>query len=495
MKHLYPLICVGLLVWGGILPGARALAQRVVYVDADASGMNDGSSWTDAYPSLQDALAAALAGDEIWVVEGIYKPVAPADSANVTDGDRTVSFELKNGVALYGGFVGTEAARDERDVASHPTILSGDLLSNDNENVVPDEPTRSDNSWSVVNANIGIDETAVLDGFTITGGNANPPPQNPNDTGGGLYVTSSSPTVRNIRFIANTARFGGGLGCLLASPTVTNVVFINNAASENGGGLYTFASSPTMRHLHFQDNVSNMSNTSAGRGGGLHNDGSAALMFHLTFIDNMAFRGGGVSSARDNSVLTNAVFLGNVATEYGGGMFNDGSSTVLMNAVFSGNRTLDPDRRGGGAIGNSLNEIGQPGPFIANATISGNTAAKDGGAVLNISSSPTIINSVLWANQAGDRGPEMLNLGSNTAPSIFNSIVGGGLPDGAVDGGGNLDADPLFADFDGADGVVGTADDDLRLMLGSPAIDAGRNDGLVFDLLDLDDDGDTGEGV
>ncbi|MEJ2705243.1 MAG: hypothetical protein P8Z79_22610, partial [Sedimentisphaerales bacterium] len=90
----------------------------------------------------------------------------------------TATFQLKSGVGIYGGFVGTEVSRPERDPATNLTVLSGDLRGNDQEVFDPSdlvsEPTRSDNSYHVVTGT-GADETAVLDGFVITGGNATIP--------------------------------------------------------------------------------------------------------------------------------------------------------------------------------------------------------------------------------------------------------------------------------------------------------------------------------
>ncbi len=104
---------------------ALALAQGTIYVDVDATGANDGSSWEDAYTTLQPALDEAVAGDEIWVAAGTYKPTYECDPGN----PRSATFQLKNGVALYGGFdpsVGDTEFGD-RDWAANATILSGDL--------------------------------------------------------------------------------------------------------------------------------------------------------------------------------------------------------------------------------------------------------------------------------------------------------------------------------------------------------------------------------
>jgi len=480
-----------------VLPAAHA--QPVIYVDADAAGANDGGSWTDAFTDLQDALQGATAGQEIWVAEGIYKPVMPADPSNVTNPERNATFALKDGVAIYGGFAGTEASREARDVQVHATILSGDLLGDDNDVIHPDEPTRGENSWHIVtagNINLGvIDSTAVLDGFTITGGNANPPPPNTNNSGGGLYVFGnetdvSNPTLRNLVFTANTARFGGGVGCVFATPILNNVAFIDNAAfgdgvPGDGGGMNNSICASTLRNVLFRENRSD------GFGGGLMNNRGTTSLIGGTFVGNMGLRGGGMYNLLDVSVIVNAVFLSNTAVVSGGGMYNDESNIALMNAVFSGNRTLDATQRGGGGMGNF-----REAPFLANVVFYGNTSARDGGAIFNINSEPRIVNSILWGNEAVGEEDEIFSGGiPGGSPLVVASIVEGGVPESAADGGGNLDADPFFVDADGPDDVTGTEDDDFHLLGASPAIDGGLNQGLLFDVFDLDVDGDTQERV
>lgn len=495
MKPFYQIICALLFVAGVATPGV--LAQRVLFVDAAAGGAGDGSAWADAFTDVQDALAAAAAGDEIWVAEGIYKPIAPADSTNVTDAERDARFQLKNGVRLYGGFAGDETDRDARDAQARPTILSGDLLGNDDGIIDPDALARAENSWHVVVAgdvDLGpVDSTAVLDGFVITGGNANEFAPNPNDAGGGLFVfgsqtTFSEPTVRNVVFTANTARFGGGLGCIFSAPTLSHVVFIDNTVTSNGGGMLNAFCASTLRNVLFRDN------RSGNFGGGLMNDRGATLMNGVTFIGNTGIWGGGMYNRLENAVVVSAAFFSNVADVSGGGMYNDDSPTAVMNAVFSGNRTLDATRRGGGGMGN-FNSINDD-PFLTNVVFYGNTTARDGGAIFNINSDPTLVNSILWQNQADGQENELFNGGLlGSTPLVVASLIEGGLPVGVTDGGGNLDADPLFVDADGPDDLPGTPDDDVRLTAGSPAIDAGNNQGLLFDVLDLDRDGDTTDRV
>jgi len=193
----------------GITPSSIS-PPMIIYVNASATGANNGSSWADAYTSLQSALSAALTGDEIWVAKGTYKPT--------TDADRTISFVLKQCIAIYGGFAGTEASRDQRDWVANPTILSGDIGAlRDN----------SDNSYHVL---YGTLIGSTLDGFTITGGNAS----GQYDNRGGGMVTWGWGTISNCTFIGNLASDSGG-GLAFSDSIVINCVFIGNSATYGGG--------------------------------------------------------------------------------------------------------------------------------------------------------------------------------------------------------------------------------------------------------------------
>src|ERR1044072_8249072 len=99
----------------GVLFSGVALAGGPIpiFVDASAAGANNGTSWANAFTDLQSALAIATPSNEIWVAAGTYKPTATAD--------RTISFAMKNGVGIYGGFDGTEAQRGQRDPAVNVT--------------------------------------------------------------------------------------------------------------------------------------------------------------------------------------------------------------------------------------------------------------------------------------------------------------------------------------------------------------------------------------
>ncbi|MBX0327052.1 hypothetical protein K2Z83_05060 [Oscillochloris sp. ZM17-4] len=225
---------------------------RVRYVSASAVGANDGSSWANAYTDLQSALAAA-SGEDIWVAAGTYKPT--------TGADRNATFQLKSGVAIYGGFAGTETARDQRDWAANLVTLSGDLLGNDNGTIADTEPTRADNSCHVVRSS-SVSATAILDGVTISGGNANCGAW-PGYLGGGMFnVTNGSPTLSNVTFSGNSANIGSGMTNYSgSSPIVSNVIFSGNSASGYAGAMYNNYSSPTLSNVAISGNSGGISNT------------------------------------------------------------------------------------------------------------------------------------------------------------------------------------------------------------------------------------------
>lgn len=169
-----PSVRLPLLALAGLLAASLPARAGTLYVDAAlASGANDGSSWANAYQGaggLQLALAAAGAGDQVWVADGTYRPTATAT--------RTISFVLESGVEIYGGFAGGEASLSQRDPALNVAILSGDLAGDDGGGML------AENSYHVVRGG-GANATAILDGFTVTGGNANGAGASDDDRGGG----------------------------------------------------------------------------------------------------------------------------------------------------------------------------------------------------------------------------------------------------------------------------------------------------------------------
>ena len=192
------------------------------YVDvASFVSDGDGTSWQSPFIDLQDALSAAEPGDEVWVTQGVYYPTSSTD--------RTINFGLRSDVAIYGGFVGTETARDQRDYENNVTILSGNI---------GDPNITSDNSFNVVRA-INLDVTAIMDGFLVTEGNATDP--EPYERGGGMFSKAAKIEIRNCIFTENIASYGGGVYNLGSTTAYYyNCKIINNTAVHVGGGVYNF---------------------------------------------------------------------------------------------------------------------------------------------------------------------------------------------------------------------------------------------------------------
>src|SRR6185436_340166 len=189
-----------------------------------------GTSWNRAFQSLQDALVVAGPGHEIWVAAGVYKPTSSTD--------KSISFIMKNEVAIYGGFNGTETTLSQRNWSTNVTTLSGDIGT-------PDD--NSDNSYHVI-ANIenNIDYSAVLDGFTITGGNAGAVYY-----GGGMRNSATTPTINNCIFVGNTGGEGGAVINESCSPKFTNCIFKENTASYGGAISNAYGSSPILVNCTF----------------------------------------------------------------------------------------------------------------------------------------------------------------------------------------------------------------------------------------------------
>ena len=205
-----------------LIPQATtAQAGNIIHVNINAATGGDGASWGTAYKYLQDALAAAADGDEIWVAKGTYYPDLD-EGGNVTDNDRAASFALKAGVSIYGGFAVGDTSRNQRDWDINLTVLSGAIGG-------------SGSSFHVVTAN-AISGTVTLDGFTITAGNANGP-----TTGGGGMRSSGTSNVElaNIVFSGNQAAgTGGGLDLRSGNAVMNRVTFENNISVNSGGGMF-----------------------------------------------------------------------------------------------------------------------------------------------------------------------------------------------------------------------------------------------------------------
>ncbi|MCH7813482.1 MAG: exo-alpha-sialidase [Planctomycetes bacterium] len=266
------------------------------FVDPDAGGSGTGLSWADAYSDLTAALTAARTSiyiTEIWVAAGRYTPAPP-------NGDRSASFELGNRLGLYGGFAGHESRRNQRDPAVNVTILSGDLNDNDGAR----STHNGENSYNVVTAvGPGLSD-AVLDGFVVTGGNANS--TGPQAFGAGMHVALAQVSVVDCIFIDGFASFwGGGLHAIDAVTTLDRCVFLGNRAF-NGAAVSNWNGQMTLINCALSGNAA------SGRGGGLFNAFGDVTATNCTFADNTAGQeAGGLYGLEVMPVINSCVFWNN----------------------------------------------------------------------------------------------------------------------------------------------------------------------------------------
>lgn len=428
-----------------------------LFVKANATGANNGTSWVNAFTDLQSAFDYGCY-NEIWVAAGTYKPSKdPFGNPNPTN-PRDKTFYLRNSKILYGGFAGNETSLMQRTQAvidANPTILSGDI------GVVRDN---NDNAYHVL-ISVGFGHGTALDGFTITRGNANSSHDYVievngksihGNTGGGMVNIESSPAILNCIFRENSTSWeGGGVYNMKGVRIFTNCIFFKNNALS-GGGMNNARSSPDIIACKFIENY-------AVYGGGLLNyDSSSPRILHCLFSGNSAGIAGGIYNQVSSSPqITNCTFFSNSASD-GGGMYNvSASSPTITNCSFSKNAA----EMGGGM----MNDIASP--TIRNCTFYGNSASYyNGGGIYNLTNGTVIVNSIFWGNKKGFASISKSSIEGDPANITYSNIEGG------YTGIGNINQDPLFVnqnDLDGVDNIFGTSDDGLELRDGSPCINSG----------------------
>jgi fibronectin type 3 domain-containing protein len=294
----------------------------ISYVSMDSGSTNgDGTSWFTAYKYLQDALDSAVPGCQIWVAAaGTY---TPDQGANVTPLSRSATFQLKNGVKLYGGFAGYETLLSQRDWSANETVLSGDLLHDDGPGPVFNN---SDNSYHVVTA-VSTDNTAVIDGFVVGHGNADL--NNVVDSyGGGMYVDDAGPTLTNIIFRDNRAVNGPALAINHGSNLIiTNCIFRNNRAIGIGwcGAIYTnYYDDLKLTNCVFENNFYP---TGTGVGGALCSfSGQSTTITNCTFAFNA---GGAIYNDQSDVNIKDSIFWGNTG-QYGPQIYQNYLASVSI---------------------------------------------------------------------------------------------------------------------------------------------------------------------
>ncbi|SEA01734.1 Por secretion system C-terminal sorting domain-containing protein [Arachidicoccus rhizosphaerae] len=401
-------------------------AQTVYYVKTLSSGLT-GTSWSDALGNLQDAINMAAAGDQIWVAKGSYY-------GNNGSGYGVV---LKEGVSIYGGFLGTESQLSDRDPATNVTSIIGDYAT-------------GFIALQATNFNLGL--ATQIDGLTISG--------NTSLRLRGIFLSNVPSSLKINNCIikdffpiipANDGLngYGGGIYMNNSSPVITNCSFSNNKSGGNyGGAVYILGGNPEFINCSF------LGNNGATGGGAVYSNGASAIYTHCIFKENT---------------------LSSLNSNYGGALYLTGGSSVIDNCLFTGNTAGN----GGAALYVFQSELS-----IQNCTITNNEAANatGGGAIMYSTtdgSQISIANSIIWNNPStyADQSlglPEIQDRsidGSSTAPVAASSIIKNGQFS-------SLNLAPVFVD--GASG-------DFHLAANSPGIDAGDNSLLdaTLDATDL----------
>lgn len=436
----------------------------VIYVDANASAGGNGQSWNTAYNDLKEALALGnyQAGDTVWVAAGTYYPT--------TTTDRDSTFQLRNNLVVLGGFLSGDSLLSQRDWQTNATVLSGDIGT-------PNDT--SDNSYHVVSGWFG-NNTAVLDGFTITGGNAN---GNGWVNGGGMWNFSSpgftGPVVRNCSFKNNFARNNGGAVYNFEnSPSLINCWFEHNVANEGGAIFNGKDASSVIQDCYFgQDSAASF-------GGAIHAFLSAPRIIRSRFEGNYAGFFGGAIHFRSNTggLIVNCEMRGNKSQVDGGGLYIENASNLnFHNCLITGNQAV---QNGGGMYVSGFSSN----PRFINTTIAYNRAALAAGVEVRVLASPAFSNSIIYQNRNTLPGSIFFQQINFSGLSIVNSLVEA-LPLGQ--GTNSLSSNPLFVSPPTQ--AAPTTQGDFRLKSNSPAIEAGNINALPADLADLDGDGNTTE--
>nr|NQU93918.1 T9SS type A sorting domain-containing protein [Bacteroidota bacterium] len=411
-----------------------ATLEGPIYVNVNASGSNDGTTWANAFTSFQSALDVAVSGKQIWVAKGTYYPSVEVGGT----GDRYQAFQMINGVSIYGGFAGTEtstAARTDYGIGgANETILSGDI------GVVDDA---DDNCCNVFSHPSGtaLTSSAVLNGFTISDGNANLS-VTPFVVyrGGGMHNSGSSPTITNCNFTDNYGHDGGGMyNSASSSPNISNCTFTNND-SYNGGGMYNSSSSPTITNCSFTTNTSSS--------------------------------GSGMCLKYSSPTLTNCNFTTNTTSGSGAGiLMTYNSAPTFINCLFANNNA---NGNGGGLVIQGYDGYRAQPTFI-NSTFANNYSGSNGGAIIASNYFDlTIKNCILWGNTSYYANTNELSLsGTDYTGAIYYSDIKGCNGSGGswntsfgTDGGNNIDTNPHYAD---------AGNNDYRLSSYSPCADVGSD--------------------
>ena len=437
-----------------------AYSPTIVRVSPSGNDAYDGSSWASAKQTVQAGInTASTSGGEVWVAAGVYS-------------ERII---LKPFAYVYGGFAGIENNRDQRNWTNNVTVLDGGK------------------GGSVVSAFCGHHANAI-DGFTIRNGSGTGTPT-AGYCGGGIYLSSASPTISNNTITGNAlfstcgSNRGGGIYGINSTPLILNNLITGNTVRGSNVGSGCGICCSSFSPLVIRNNIV----TGNGGGGGIYCGGSPPIISNnvisgntggsgiyaggtitnnlITGNDNSVGEGGGIYCGGSSTVISRNTIAGNTTKLYGGGVYCSSGSPVISNNIIVGNCAADTTTgwgQGGGIGCNSSTA-----PIIVNNTVVRNFASGEGGGIWSSSASPTISNTIIAINSSGVYA-------SGGSPTLRNNCVfnpAGYYYSGLSAGSGDISADPklLATDFG-----------NIHLTADSPCIDAGFDGAVQADWVDLD---------
>ncbi len=408
------------------------------------------------YPTIQDAIDAAVDGETVMVYPGTY----------TGEGNKDIEFLGKaiTVMSAYGPeYTIIDCEQDGRGFWFHNSENEESIV----EGIAILHASRNGGGFYCRNASPTITYCFISGTWC----------SNPYSDGGGIDCYQASPVITDCLIISNTAgEHGGGIHCYLdSSPFIQDCKISGNSCrsrESHGGGISCISSSPAISNCKISGN-SNMEYDSSG--GGISCLNSSPTITNCKISGNSTYgRGSGINCINKSfPAITECIVSGNTASRYGGGIYCDDSMPVIRNCTISGNITEKYD---GGGI-----RCNESSPKIINCTISGNIAGRNGGGIYCYKSTPLLSNCIFWGNSPA----EIYAVEGN--PIVSFSDVQGGWP-----GEGNIDSDPLFVDPESGD---------YSLQTGSPCIDAGDpfsrldKDGTINDMGSSGGSGNLPEGT
>jgi len=520
-------------------------ARAVVYVDADRPGGN-GTSWAQAYKTIEAAISGSGENEAFWIAEGTYYPSA--------------TLEPKTGSKLYGGFSGSETSLGQRNIELYSTVIDGTaasarlcFISSTTSGIRLDGLTfaKGNGVGSTLNGHGGgvcVDRTyadivdCVFDNNSST------------VYGGGLFIYRTAASVSGCRFSENASGGGGGFSANRSPMTISDCVFTDNQAvtAGEGGGMRLYMAVYTVEDCDFEDNL-------AGSGGAFQLTETTTTVSRCTFTNNSVTKGGGgIHLNKGRATVSQCEFALNEADLFGGGIYSYYGSVTNEDSIFYMNSSPV-----GGAVGldydNGSTDYIRRCRFVSNAaadagggfhsyardcvlescSFENNSAASGGGVRLHAGSGGTanpdyqtalhnctfynndattgfgggmvnsycpmvyLYNCIFWTNTAGNAGGDIHNTGSSSMTTRYCDIQTEPGAHGSVseNNTGRFSTYPDFVDTNGADDIEGNLDDDFSLKETSPCVDAADGDyAPATDLLgysrtDLDTVPNTGVGT